>query len=271
MKSIGLVVSTALLLAGATFGMRPVFVIAIAHSSGTGHANTVNQHTASGSAYKSGLRHGVLGVSTVPNKVLYMASGNRILALTPSNGKKIWIYTDAGGHEFASSPTVVNGVAYVGSYNAVYALNASTGSKIWTYKTRDIVESPTAVVDGVVYVSSDGAYLYALDASTGAALWISPHGGTRPVVVNGVVYEGSGSCYALKASTGIAIWSRHAKGCHSSAVANGLVYFGADDGLYALKTSTGAIVWKHPISGTATPIVANGRCMWARATAICTP
>jgi outer membrane protein assembly factor BamB len=47
----------------------------------------------------------------------------------------------------------------------------------------------------------------------------------------------------------------------SSAVANGLVYVGADNGLYALNASTGELLWSYPTGGGIaffSPAVANG-------------
>lgn len=201
-----------------------------------------------------------LGGVDVANNVLYSAMGNRIFALKPSSGHKIWIRRAGGGFEF--SPTVVNGVAYVGSTNGVvYALNASTGTTVWTYKTGGMVESSTAVAHGVVYVSSDDGNLYALKASTGAKVWRFHGGSGSPAIVNGVVYVGGGSeCYALKAPTGTVIWSRPIPGCSTPAVANQLAFItSGTGGLYALDASTGAKIWQRDLTGgAAVPTIVNG-------------
>ncbi|MFI6006997.1 PQQ-binding-like beta-propeller repeat protein [Streptomyces sp. NPDC051366] len=65
--------------------------------------------------------------------------------------------------------------------------------------------SSPAVVDGAVYVNSDGS-AYALDAATGTRKWAratSRGTGPSPAVANGVVYVGNFEClYALDAATG---------------------------------------------------------------------
>jgi outer membrane protein assembly factor BamB len=89
---------------------------------------------------------------------------------------------------------VVNGVVYVGGGDNVYAIQASTGKILWIYATGLNVESAPAVVNNVVYVSSDDYSVYALNATTGAKLWSYATGGfIQPdvTVANGVLYAGS--------------------------------------------------------------------------------
>jgi len=116
-------------------------------------------------------------------------------------------------------------------------------------------------VDGVVYFGTAHTitpfpnYLNALDASTGDVLWRYEAAGlvgSRPAVVDGVVYFGmqdtyrgtgefQGSLYAVDASTGDLIW-RYETGkdgalgeVKSPAVVDGVVYFSAYDyHVYAL-------------------------------------
>jgi outer membrane protein assembly factor BamB len=142
---------------------------------------------------------------------------------------------------------------------------------------RYVFEPSPAVVNGVVYIGSDGGSVYALNASTGAGLWSYDTGGVvgfasalvgAAAVANGVVYIGSGynnnNLYALNASTGALLWSYAASGGVSSpAVANGVVYFGSSSGLdgnlYALNASTGALLWSYAAgAGVGSPSVANG-------------
>ena len=80
-----------------------------------------------------------------------------------------------------------------------------------------------------------------------------------PTVVNGVVYvaaidtdRGVNEFYALNAGTGAKLRSYLIEGdvYTSPAVANGVVYFGSDDGnLYALNSSTGAKLWSYATGG----------------------
>jgi outer membrane protein assembly factor BamB len=135
----------------------------------------------------------------------------------------------------------------------------------WQFPIYVYTSSP-AVVNGVVYISSEGNGLDALNASTGAKLWSDVLGfyyvDSSPAVVNGVVYVGSldNNVYALNASTGAKLWSYATGGQveSSPAVANGVVYVGSDDDhLYALNASTGAKLWSFA-GGGGTPAVANG-------------
>ncbi len=98
-----------------------------------------------------------------------------------------------------------------------------------------------AVADGVVYMRG-GSYdntLYAVDAQTGTQRWsYAVSGGGRinelPAVADGVVYFGAdnGSLYALNAHTGALLWTyTTGRPVYSSpAVANNVVYITSEDG-----------------------------------------
>jgi len=128
--------------------------------------------------------------------------------------------------------------------------------------------SSPAVVDGVVYLASDGGNVYALNANTGNKLWNFATGGgvySSPAVANGIVYVGSNdhNVYALNASTGVKLWSfTTGNDVYSSpAVADGVVYVGSDDSnVYALNTNTGVKLWSFSTGKAvkSSPAVANG-------------
>jgi len=85
---------------------------------------------------------------------------------------------------------------------------------------------------------------------------------SSPAVANGMVYFGAqdDKVYALNASTGALLWSYTTGGQVNSspAVANGVVYIGSNY-LYALNASTGALLWRYAGSfENASPAVANG-------------
>jgi outer membrane protein assembly factor BamB len=142
--------------------------------------------------------------------------------------------------------------------NVLSAADVSQVGQDWSYTTGGPVDSPPAVVDGLVYVSSggsgsppEGGSVYALNAATGARVWIynTGHGLTAPAVANGVVYVSSGqSLYALNASTGAKLWRQTAPTGQArivAAVANGVLYVSTGASLYALKASTGATLWSY--------------------------
>ena len=97
----------------------------------------------------------------------------------------------------------------------------------------------------------------------------------EPIVVNGVVYEGSndGYIYAINATTGVMNWktflnvatsstcTRNPRGVTGTAtVQNGVVYIGAGQYFFALDATTGTTLWKATLgtSGTPNDIVYSG-------------
>jgi len=137
----------------------------------------------------------------------------------------------------------------------------------WTATTNGNIYSSPAVVDGIVYITSEK--LYAFDATTGQTLWSMPTGGgssSSPAVANGVVYVGSGvnntQLYAFNATTGKPLWSAPTSAIQSSpTVVDGVVYVGSvDKNLYAFNATTGAVLWSAPTAGPiyCSPAVANG-------------
>ncbi len=151
-------------------------------------------------------------------------------------------------------------------YETVLGVNNVGNLQVkWELPLGSASSSP-AVVNGIVYVGSDGNNLYALNANTGATVWSYNFAGgvySSPAVSNGVVYVGwgdtSGALYALNASTGAKLWSfTTGFGVMSSpAVANGAVYF-ASDSVYALDASTGDKLWSFATGTGSSPAVANG-------------
>jgi outer membrane protein assembly factor BamB len=138
------------------------------------------------------------GSAAVVKGVLYL-NARGITALNASNGTVLWNTSI----QYASGmPAVANGMLYIGSLRKgnVYALNTKTGKVLWTYQTGGPVESSVAVANGVVYVSATNASgMYALNAQTGKLLWNYNTGFTQssPIIVNGMVYVGSGGTYAF--------------------------------------------------------------------------
>ena len=175
-----------------------------------------------------------------------------------------WNYNT--GVYLSSSPAVANGIVYSGSYGGnVYALNANNGTLLWSYPTGEDVWSSPAVANGVVYFGSFNGNLYALK-SDGTLLWSyeTNSGISSPAVVNDVVYVGGAFyLYALNAKNGTLLWSYPTGDIvwSSPAVANGVVYFGCDDGnVYALNAKKGTLLWSYPTGGIvrSSPAVANG-------------
>lgn len=196
------------------------------------------------------------------------------------------------GDKILSSPAVVGGVVYVGSrekvqmrtegtrithveMGALNAVNAKTGKLLWKYVGTSSdpmgwVDSSPAVAGGVIYFCARDGYLYAV-TTQGHLKWKYHCKGTNmssPLVLNGVVYFGSGfpnkEVFAVDAATGKPKWKfETGQMVYSSpAASEGIVYIGSDDGkFYALQAQTGSKKWAYDTTGGvyfSSPMVANG-------------
>ncbi|MCZ7358097.1 MAG: PQQ-binding-like beta-propeller repeat protein [Candidatus Methanoperedens sp.] len=71
-----------------------------------------------------------------------------------------------------SSPVVVNGVVYVGSNGGVHALDAESGKEIWRSPTDGFIGAVPMVMDGTLYVGGNDEHFYAIDIKDGSKKWI---------------------------------------------------------------------------------------------------
>ena len=188
--------------------------------------------------------------------------------LTPETVANLWVrWKYMFSDPLDNSPAVAYGIVYVSGYK-LYAFDATTGALLWANPASPMVWGAPAVANGIIYLSGDDGYLYAMDATSGANVWqqqLSVGVGTAPTVVNGVVYVRYGNVYALDAGTGTILWKFVPPGGYGDsapAVANGVVYFGADydNSLYALDAGTGTFLWKFTTGDwvDSSPAVANG-------------
>jgi outer membrane protein assembly factor BamB len=155
---------------------------------------------------------------------------------------------------------------YNATENVLNASNVSGLQLLWKASTRGNNSSPV-LANGVIYVESDCHYLYAFDAVTGKLLWIAPTGASSniysnpPAVANGIVYAGANDgLFALNAATGQPVWNAFSgSGGGGLTVAGGVVYVDAGY-FYAVNASTGQQIWSAPITSyfQAMASVANG-------------
>jgi outer membrane protein assembly factor BamB len=162
----------------------------------------------------------------ISNGTLFIGSSDaNVYALDPETGDEIWRF--ATGGPVVSTPTVAGGVLYVGSTDGyVYAVSADTGDEVWRFyagyppvdagsaaesdRPRSTITASPAVIDRVVYVTTNDFTLHAIDAGSGIERW---HGGAQGQTVT------------------------------SPAVADGRVFVGSEFGLVAFDAETGAVVW----------------------------
>ena len=201
-------------------------------------------------------RAGSMGTPAVSAGVMY-TGGDRLYALNPGTGQKIWARDLGAG---VSPPTVTAGVVYVGSGDDTYALSASGGTILWS---APYAGSELAVAGGSVF-ESDFSDVRSLDAATGQVQWsVAMEPVTYPVAAGGLVYVvHDGSLVALDAGSGAVVWTSAYLGLNdaSPAVAYGMVFVSNDAGLCAFDAATGTPVWSHATMSMtfAAPVVANG-------------
>ena len=76
------------------------------------------------------------------------------------------------GEAITSSAAIVDGVVYVGGDDAyLYALSLDGGSVKWKYQAKEMIRSSPAVIDGVVLFGDDDGMFHAVDARTGIGRW----------------------------------------------------------------------------------------------------
>ena len=192
-----------------------------------------------------------------------------LYGLDADTGAMLWSFGEASATS-SESPVIANGLVYVDKIISddvrfPVALDARTGVEVWTYDHDGRVESPMTVVDDLVLFGDDKQQIYALDARTGEYRWQIEHGIFNSgliAVADGVALLGS---YAVELSSGDTLWqvrdSDMGRYISNPAIANGVVYFGTEDGLLiALDLKTGEGVWQFDAGdGVVTdPAVSNG-------------
>jgi outer membrane protein assembly factor BamB len=215
------------------------------------------------------------GSTVVANGYVYASvSDSALFAIEASNGAFAWRSATLSG----SNPAVGNGIVYlVGqglSPTQVLAWDAQTGEKIWVASpgcSEGCLAGPAAVADGEMFVAQN-ADLTAFDGATGDLVWdvfIAADVFTAPAAADGILYlTTSGvddSVSARLEATGALMWTTplpNGTAGSSPAVANGVLYTGAEDGsLHAYDIADGTELWASaastsPVRGS--PAVSDG-------------
>ena len=168
--------------------------------------------------------------------VLYADSTDgKLAAIDASSGKTLWSKSSRThgwfgwgdkkrkDAEYAGGPVVSGDLLAVGTLEGhVYGVNAKDGSPRWEAELdTQVLTSPVIVGDDVVVRGSNGR-IYALDATTGKRRWVYDQGNVPLLSV-----RGNGPLLA----------------------ANGVVFFGSDDGLLvALRLDNGTKLWEQRLS-----------------------
>ncbi len=232
-------------------------------------------------------------VLTPDQRIVFGSTDGRLYALS-LGGEPIW--SAQLGSPIASSPAVADGVALVQSRDdLIVAVSARDGRILWRkpaapaaplpwgLESGDLYQASPTIAEGRVVIGGVDGSVSAFDLHTGKLFWRFLAGGrvrTAAAVAGGTVYAPSfdGSLYALDLKTGGLRWRFDTLG-HSlnsgdfgfdrrsiqsaPAVADGMVVFGARDGLlWAVDAATGKERWRfdHEIVWViGGPAIANGR------------
>jgi outer membrane protein assembly factor BamB/tetratricopeptide (TPR) repeat protein len=98
----------------------------------------------------------------VSDGIMYVPSGNKLLAIGLGTNEDIWVFGDAR-EAIHSAPVVAAGVIYVGSDDGrMYAIDAETGKALWSWQTGGRVRSSPAIADGAVFFGSFDGLIYAV-------------------------------------------------------------------------------------------------------------
>lgn len=183
----------------------------------------------------------------------------------------------AGVSGVRMEPTVVGNVVYAASTDGkIGAFDAATGNTIWEHKSRthgwfgwgdkkrkDAFYSggPSVSGDLLVIGTLDG-HVYGLDVKDGSERWTStlPSEVIDSPTISGaltIVRTQDGRVYGLDTNTGERRWVNDQgnvpllslRGNGSMLVANGVIFFGTDDGkLSALRLDNGEKLWEQKLA-----------------------
>ena len=176
---------------------------------------------------------------TVVDGVLYADSTNgKLAAIDATSGKTLWSkstrthgwfgWGDKKRQDalYAGGPAVDGDLVVVGTLAGhVYAVNAKDGSPRWDAELDSEVLASPAIAGDLVLARTEDGRVYGLDRATGKRRWVYDQGNVPLLSL-----RGNGSLLA----------------------ANGVVFFGSDDGkLIALRQDNGAKLWEQKLSSGA--------------------
>ncbi len=173
---------------------------------------------------------------SVADGVLYADSTDgKLAAIDANSGKTLWSKSSRTHGWFgwgdkkrkdamyAGGPVVVGDLLAVGTLDGhVYGVNAKDGAPRWEAELDSEVLASPAIAGDLVVVRTEDGRVYGLDAATGKRRWVYDQGNV-PLL-------------SLRGNGGLL-------------VANGVVFFGSDDGkLVALRLDNGSKLWEQRLA-----------------------
>ena len=125
-----------------------------------------------------------------------------LTCMDAATGKILWQTRDV--NRSLATVSIADDLLYVADYSGrVFCFDAITGKRYWKYETKEPMWSSTLVVDGHVYIGTDGRHLWVFKTGKKAELVaksrLRAKLATTPVVANGVIFLASDKyLYALK-------------------------------------------------------------------------
>lgn len=188
--------------------------------------------------------------------------------LAAETGELVWADTIPGRQ--VSCMGINDTVLYlptfsINAYSPLYAIDALTGNIIW--ENNDAYEgywdSSPVIVDDMIYINGEDGMCRAIDANNGNTVWersLTPGEciSATPAYNEGVLYfaDQNDSYHCLNSQDGTTIWSVPGFGHGSSAVADGMIFYGLINielqcgSVVALNCSNGSEVWRYDALGT---------------------
>ncbi|CCG99365.1 Serine/threonine-protein kinase afsK [Fibrella aestuarina BUZ 2] len=191
-----------------------------------------------------------IGRPTVANGVLYGADRSKtVSAFNTTTGMKQWESRLASS---ALSGTLLldDKTCYVGAdYGVIYALDRRNGIRQWT---TTVGSSGLTLANNTLFATGTQRKLAARSATSGEQYWELPltNPYTAPITDQDHVYIlDEQTLYAIKQSTGVVRWKSTLSNVSGAylALANGVLYVGANSKLLAINATSGTQKWEFPI------------------------
>jgi outer membrane protein assembly factor BamB len=193
-------------------------------------------------------------VSPPPRDVSRKTAGTLHVELTEKLTEWVW----TAGHPLIGDPAVLGDLAFVAGSTYLHAIKLGARPEFaWTEKLEGVVEGSPRTANGLVYVATQGHWLYAIDprkagterAAKRYALGDRASGMPGLSPDGSVVYVGSGdkTLHAVNALTLEAVWKQPLPAeARMEPVSDGtLLFVACDNGmLAAFEASTRREVWK---------------------------
>ena len=135
----------------------------------------------------------------ISNGEVYVTTGdgagyNEVDGFNISTGVLDWSF---GANYIETAPTIDNQTMFFGLTGEVFAVDIPTRELLWASTNQSSFYTATMAANGVVYATDGNGNISAFNAANGITLWTNPLSPgyelqASPVVVNGIVYIGSG-------------------------------------------------------------------------------